>query len=554
MRRVEQVLRQSMDRAEHLHLRDRHSPGILRQSGYVMVNVAAVDSLLKLAQSQGANELRLAVDAPPRMFASGAPKRLSAPATTEQTLRILLDTILNPEIERALQEQGISETSYLAGSLGSYRVTFTARNGGGFAVVFKEGLAPSLPPAAPAPSAVPGPPPNVGPGVPGAPPIAAPHMVRVPSQAPPPMAARPATAAMQAESRYLLVTAQLSDWLQRASRAGASDLHIAQGEQPHLRVDGALELIGDDVVRDLTAVLGLTPSQASRLAAGESLDLAIETPEVGRVRVHVYGTDAGPVAALRLLLRAAPTFASLNMPVAFDDLIDLPHGLVLVCGAAGAGKSTTLAALAQEALRRRSLVLVTLEDPIEYVLTPSATSLVRRRQVGRDVRDFASGLRDALRADPDMLLIGEVRDAETAALALTAAETGHLVLASIHSRSAASAVERIVDVCPAEQQQQVRIQLAESLRAVVSQRLIRRRHGAGRVPAIELLRVNRAVAALIREGKSAQIASVLQSSNKEGMIILEKCLADRVRAGEIDADEAYAAANDTEALGIFLKR
>jgi twitching motility protein PilT len=268
----------------------------------------------------------------------------------------------------------------------------------------------------------------------------------------------------------------------------------------------------------------------------------------------VYPSAAGPVAALRLLPRAAPSFASLNMPFAFDDLVDLPHGLVLVCGAAGSGKSTTLAALAQEALRRRSRVLVTLEDPIEYALTGSDTSLVRRRQIGRDVSDFATGLRDALRADPDMLLLGELRDPETIALALTAAETGHLVLASMHSGSAASAVERIVDSCPDVRQQQIRLQLAESLRAVVAQRLLRRVHGEGRLPAIEVLRVTRAVASLIREGKTAQFATVLQSGRREGMLSLERSLADRVQAGEIRQEDAYAAANDPESLAIFLAR
>src|SRR5262249_38311361 len=161
----------------------------------------------------------------------------------------------------------------------------------------------------------------------------------------------------------------------------------------------------------------------------------------------------------------------LNMPLAFDDIVQLPHGLVLVCGPAGSGKSTTLAALAQEALRARSLLLVTLEDPIEYTLTTFNQSLIRRRQIGRDVRDFATGLRDALRADPELLLLGELRDPESIALALTAAETGHLVLASMHSGSAASAIERIVDAAPSERQAQVRLQLADSLRAVVAQRL-----------------------------------------------------------------------------------
>jgi twitching motility protein PilT len=268
----------------------------------------------------------------------------------------------------------------------------------------------------------------------------------------------------------------------------------------------------------------------------------------------VYPSASGPVAAVRLLPRTPPSFASLNMPLAFDDLIDLPYGLVVICGPAGAGKSTTLAALAQDALRRRPMLMVTLEDPIEYGLTASSTSIVRRRQIGRDVRDFATGLRDALRADPEVLLLGEIRDPESIALALTAAETGHLVITSMHSGSAASAIERIVDSCPPGRQQQIRLQLADCLRAVVAQRLLNRAHGEGRIPAIELLRVTRAVGSLIREGKTAQFATVLQSSRREGMISLERCLADRVQAGEIREEDAYAEANDPESLSIFLAR
>jgi twitching motility protein PilT len=346
---------------------------------------------------------------------------------------------------------------------------------------------------------------------------------------------------------------RLAEWLRHAAALRASDLHLAEGECPCVRVDGALLQLDNAIIDDLAAILPLEAAQAARLARGESLDLALEIASATRVRAHIYTTFAGPAAALRLLPRAAPTFSSLNMPCAFDDLVELPHGLVLVCGAAGSGKSTTLAALAQEALRRRSIVLITLEDPIEYALVSSATSLVRRRQIGRDAPDFANGLRDALRADPDMLLLGELRDRETISMALTAAETGHLVLASMHSRSAASAIERVVDGFPGDQQQQVRVQLAESLRAVIAQRLLPRKHGEGRLPAIELLRVNRAVAALIRDSKSAQLASVLQSTRRDGMLALERCLADRVHAGEIDVDAAVSAANDAEALSQFLR-
>jgi twitching motility protein PilT len=240
------------------------------------------------------------------------------------------------------------------------------------------------------------------------------------------------------------------------------------------------------------------------------------------------------------------------MPVPLEDLVDLPHGLVLVCGATGSGKSTTLAALAQEALRRRSIVLLTLEDPIEHTLSASETSVVRRREVGRDVRDFAHGLRDALREDPDVILLGEMRDPETIALALTAAETGHLVLSTLHSGSAASAIERIVDAYPPARQGQIRVQLADSLRAVVAQRLLPRARGDGRVVAIEVLRGTHAVASLVREGKTAQIATAIQSGKREGMLSLERCLADRVQSGEVRIDDARAAANDPASLAMYL--
>jgi twitching motility protein PilT len=268
----------------------------------------------------------------------------------------------------------------------------------------------------------------------------------------------------------------------------------------------------------------------------------------------VFRTSEGLAAAVRLLPPAAPTLASLHLPVPLEDLVALPHGLVLVCGATGSGKSTTLAALAQEALRRRSIVLTTLEDPIEHGLVASESSLVRRRQIGRDARDFASGLRDALREDPDVLLVGEMRDPETIGLALTAAETGHLVLSSLHSGSAASAVERIVDAYPPARQLQIRVQLADSLRAVVVQRLLPRARGGGRIPALEVLRVTHAVASLVREGKTAQIATAMQSGGRDGMISLERCLANRVQAGEVRLEDAKAASNDPASLSMYMSK
>jgi twitching motility protein PilT len=283
------------------------------------------------------------------------------------------------------------------------------------------------------------------------------------------------------------------------------------------------------------------------------VELALDLESGERGRAQIYRTSAGNAATIRFLPRSAPSIASLNMPVPIDDIVDVPHGLVLFCGATGAGKSTTLAALAQEALRRRSIVLVTLEDPIEYVLTSGASSLVRQRQIGRDVTDFPTGLRDGLREDPDVLVVGEMRDPESIALALTAAETGHLVLATMHSGSAGSAIERIVDATPEGRQHQVRTQLADALRVVVAQKLLPRARGAGRLPVVEVLRVNHAAASLIREGKTAQISTVLQSGRSEGMIGLERCLADRVLAGDVKKEHARAAANDAGALAQYLK-
>ena len=477
--------------------------------------MARIDSILSIVVQQGANELRVAIDREPKMLAFGVPKRLSIPKMSGETVRELLGEILSPDAEAALRARGRHEGPYDAGAVGAFQVTLTSADAGALEAVFVRASSSTTAAASPVSSA-----------------RAVPHA---------PVAA-------------LAASALLASLVARASAMRASDLHLADGDVPFARVDGRLRRFDDAPAIDVAATLALGDVDKDRLAHGRSVDAGMEIEGVGRIRVHVYAAAEGLVAAVRLLPPAAPSFSSLHMPVAFDDLVALPHGLVLVCGATGSGKSTTLAALAQEALQRRSIVLVTLEDPIEYALTATSTSLVRRRQVGRDVVDFASGLRDALREDPDVLLVGEMRDPETIALALTAAETGHLVLASLHSRSAASAVERIVDAYPPERQQQIRVQLADSLHAIVSQRLLPRARGPGRLPAIEVLRVNHAVASMIREGKTAQIATAVQSGRSDGMLSLERCLADRVRAGEVRPEDARAAADDPATLAMYLAR
>jgi len=507
--------------------------------------MARIDSLLSIVAQQGADELRLGTDREPRMLAAGAPKRLAIPATPEETLRELLGELLTPERERLMREHGRAELVYEAVGVGRFQVRFAVGAGGGFEVLFRRDAARSVAASrdrnhAPAVAVAHRPAPALAsPAPPAAPPP--------PAEVAPPVPAEPPAAPADAMSASLL------GLVANAAALRASDLHIDDGAPAVVRVDGALRRLGDEPV-DLAAALALGPDREARIARGGSLDLGVEAPGVGRVRVHVFRTASGLAASVRLLPEAAPALASLHLPVAVDDLVELPHGLVLVCGASGSGKSTTLAALAQEALRRRSIVLVTLEDPIEYALSAAATSLVRRRQVGQDVPDFASGLRDALREDPDVLLVGEMRDPETIGLALTAAETGHLVLASMHSRSAASAVERIVDTYPPARQGQIRVQLADALQAVIVQRLLPRARGSGRLPAVEVLRVTHAVESMIREAKTSQIASAIQSGRREGMISLERSLADRVQAGEVRPEDARTAANDPASLAMYLAK
>ncbi len=492
--------------------------------------MAGVDSLLRIASQHSADELKLGTDEPPRMFQKGAPLRLSIPPTDDGTLRHLLGPLLTDEREDALRAQGKLEVPYTTDGGESFAVTLKlkARPGVGFEAIFRR---------------------SVGKPVATAP------------VAPPAMAASPPVASSARAIEAAPVSAQvvsalgpgLNALLQRATAMRASDVHLFTGEAPSLRIDGSLRVLREvgpvDVDELFAGRLG-EPERAA-IAGGRSVDLALETPE-GRFRLNLYRASNRLAAAIRVLPPGAPALAELHFPVPIDDLVDFPHGLVIVCGPTGSGKSATLAALAEEAVRRRAGLLISLEDPVEYAIRGDR-GLVRQRQIGVDVRDFPTGLRDALREDPDILLIGEMRDPETISLALTAAETGHLVLTSLHSRSAASSIERIVDSYPPERQQQIRVQLADALRAVVSQRLVPRAKGSGRVPAVELLRGNHTVAALIREGKTAQIATVMQSSKKDGMLPLERCLADLVRSGQIDRAQAIAVANDPGSLASYLQ-
>ncbi len=318
----------------------------------------------------------------------------------------------------------------------------------------------------------------------------------------------------------------VTDLLALAVEAGASDLHLAEGEIPMLRCDGELRRLElpslQPAMLDDALAQWLDPGQQQRWLQGEDLDLALEAPTLGRFRVNLCRQLRGAAATLRLVPNAIASLAELDLEEVYRAVAGYADGLVLVGGPTGSGKSSTLAALLQQLGRQRALHIVTLEDPIE-VIHRAERSLVTQREIGRHCRDFSQGLRSALRQDPDVIMIGELRDLETIRLALRAAETGHLVLATVHTRSAASSLDRLVEVFGAEEKPLVRAMLADSLRMVVAQVLVKR-VGGGRVAAREVLVATPAVRNLIREGRMAQLCSVMQAGGAEGMRTMEGAL------------------------------
>jgi twitching motility protein PilT len=330
-----------------------------------------------------------------------------------------------------------------------------------------------------------------------------------------------------------------------------SDLFVSAGQPLWIRTGLHLETTGDTIDQDelLTFVnTVLDPVRRQHLETSGSVDFAWETlPMDGkgpqRFRANVFKQTQGLALALRPVNRQAPTLSELSLPASLSSLGDLPGGLVLVVGTTGSGKSTTLAALVDLINRTRARHIITLEDPIEFVYQP-CRCLIHQREVGTHVESFASGLRAALREAPDVLLVGEMRDRETASMVLTAAETGHLVFSTLHSGSAAMAIDRIVDLFPEHQQSQVLLQLAGSLRAVVNQRLLNGIQPGTRFPALEILTVNYAVSALIRDGKTHQLVSQIQTGRDDGMVSLDASLLELFRAGRITQDTALMNARE----------
>ena len=342
----------------------------------------------------------------------------------------------------------------------------------------------------------------------------------------------------------------IEDLMEQLVEAGGSDLHIASGQPPYGRFSGELRPMRDDPLEeeDCNKLIFsmLNNSQRKTLEQTWELDCAYGLKGVARFRVNVYRQKGSYAACLRALGSKIPSVELLNLPPVVLETSKRPRGLVLVTGPTGSGKTTTLAALLDHINHTRSEHILTIEDPIEFVYQ-SDKSLVHQRQLNEDTRSFANALRAALREDPDVILVGEMRDLETIQLAVSAAETGHLVFGTLHTSSAAQTVDRMVDVFPPEQQTQIRVQLSGSLVAVFSQTLCKRHNPKpgqfGRVMAQEILINTPATANLIREGKTAQLYSQIQTGSEQGMQTLEKALADLVNRGDVSQTEAMAKAS-----------
>lgn len=339
----------------------------------------------------------------------------------------------------------------------------------------------------------------------------------------------------------------INEIIARAQKMRASDIHIVCGIPIRLRIDGKLHDLDDNVMtredcesyaRDLT-------THYDDIAAIGEQDLAIGFPDGTRCRVNLFRQQGYVSAAIRILNNHIPSFEEVGLPPQVQQFTDFNQGIVLVTGETGSGKSTTLACLLDKINHTQGKHIITLEDPIEYIYTPDKC-IINQREVGQDTRSFHDGLKSILREDPDVILIGEMRSLTTIETALIAAETGHLVFATLHTNSAADTVDRIVDVFPAEQQAQIRMQLSMCLQAVLCQQLLPHMSGRGRVMATEVMIANSAIRNLIREGKTPQIANAIATAGNEGCHLMDSSLIQLYRQRKITSEAAIRAAHDKD--------
>ena len=347
----------------------------------------------------------------------------------------------------------------------------------------------------------------------------------------------------------------LKELLTEAIRRGASDIHVVSGQPPIFRVNTELVTAPCGVVTGEVAAALVREMVGTRRYAQflrrRDLDFSTRVDSISRFRVNAHFQRDTVAIAFRAIPQKVPALANLNLPSVVATLADLPRGLVLVTGETGSGKSTTLASMIDSINHKYGYHVITLEDPIEYELLPDKC-IIEQREVGTDVPSFASGLRHVLRQDPDIVLVGEMRDLETTSAAITAAETGHLVLSTLHTQSASQTVERIIDIYPGEQQNQIRAMLANTLQAVISQTLFKRADAGGMVPAAEVLVCTNAVRSCIRENRVFEIPNIIQTGAGKGMLTLDQSIKQLYLNGKITKEDALARANLRDGLSASL--
>jgi twitching motility protein PilT len=516
--------------------------------------MAVIDSLLKLMSAEGANALSITANDVPVLYKAGSPFKLSMPAVSPELAKSFAKEVVGADGSEALAKGEDIKGTYRSsdGKEFSYRVIPQARGiclklsllgtdaVSGDDVEFEqddgvqsEETEESRPrvKALPRKQGV-----DLDALAPGQP-ARAPDSDTV------------AATATEASSEQPLLSA-----IEQALELGASDLFFSANEPPRVRVGGAIEILPCPATpqEHILALAGIENSEDRTKALREkgSIDFAVQLNIAGapcRFRASLFQHRRGLAVALRPIRNRAPTLKELNLPEDLRKLCAYPSGLVLVTGPAGSGKSTTLTALVDYINRTKARHIITLEDPIEFEHS-HGQSIIHQREIGCHVESFSEGLRAALRESPDIILVGEMRDLPTIAAALTAAETGHLVLSTLHTGDATSAVDRIIDVFPGHQQTQVRVQLASVLRAVVTQCLVPTTRGPKRYPAFEKLVATDAVSCQIREGRTHQIPSLIQAGGADGMITLERSLASLVSSGKITLTAATNYARDVDAL------
>jgi twitching motility protein PilT len=348
---------------------------------------------------------------------------------------------------------------------------------------------------------------------------------------------------------------ELTELLKRAVELKASDVHITVGRAPSFRINGQMKEINDDkLTREDTleyAKKCLDKDKLELLMSGNEVDLSMTVPGVSRFRVNAFFQRGSIAIVFRALASKIPTLEALNMPEVLKELCKIKEGLILVTGPTGSGKSTTMASIINEINLTREGHILTLEDPVEYVFKHEKC-IVNQREIGQDSKSYSQALRAALREDPDVIFIGEMRDIDSISIAVTAAETGHLVLSTLHTLGAAKTIDRLIDVFPTDQQQQIKVQVSSALKAVISQRLIPDIDRKGRVAAVEIMVVNPAISNLIREGRTASIISCIQTGVTAGMQLLDKSVADLYFNKRISKEDAFAYCADKESLKRYI--